>query len=74
METYQENWKTKLLVIGTIAGAALGFATAFMMAKAAEDEDAGPPQIDVMDALKVGIGVVGTMRTITAMSNRKQQA
>ena len=45
MEMHQENWKTKLLVIGTIAGAVLGFATAFMMAKAAEEEKPARPRL-----------------------------
>lgn len=33
----QENWKTKLLVGGTIVGAIIGLATAFMLARAAEE-------------------------------------
>lgn len=65
----QENWKTKFLVAGTLVGAALGLATAFMLARASEERGDGPPTIDTMDALKVGIGVIGTMRAIASLAD-----
>lgn len=73
MANYQEqqNWKTKLLVGGTIVGAIMGLVTAFLLARAAEENGEGPPNIDTMDALKIGVGIIGTARTIAALANKK---
>jgi hypothetical protein len=67
----QQNWKTKFLVGGTLAGALVGLLTAFMLARAAEENGDGPPQIDTMDALKVGIGLFGTVRAVAALADKK---
>ena len=32
-----ENWKVKLLVVGTVIGAAIGLGTAYLMARTSEE-------------------------------------
>lgn len=66
-EQMQQNWKTKFLLIGTVVGALLGFATAFLMARSAEEDGDGPPQVGTMDALRVAAGVIGTMRGVASL-------
>lgn len=65
------NWKTKLLLEGALIGAILGAATAYLMARASEENEGGPPSITTMDALKVGIGLVGIVRSIASLGDRK---
>jgi hypothetical protein len=66
------NWKTRILVIGTVTGAIIGLATAYLLARTAEEENDGPPQISTMDALKAGVSVIGVARGIAALAGRKK--
>ncbi|NIP56250.1 MAG: hypothetical protein GWN13_25185 [Phycisphaerae bacterium] len=66
------NWKTRILLIGTAVGAVVGLGTAYLLARTAEEEHNGPPQISTADALKAGISVVGVVRGIASLANRKK--
>lgn len=70
MITSDANWKTKVLLIGTAVGAAIGFGTAYLMARTAEENHSGPPKITTGDALKAGISVVGVMRAIASLGGK----
>lgn len=65
-----ENWKTRTYLIGTAVGALLGFGTAYLLARTAEENNQGPPSITTGDAIKVAIGVIGVMRGIAALGDR----
>lgn len=67
MNGTNENWKTRLLIGGALIGGLIGLATAFLLARAAEEQGDGPPQIKTMDAIRIAAGVVGTMRGIAAL-------
>ena len=69
--TNSSNWKTQFLLIGTAIGAAVGFGTAYLLARTAEEENNGPPQISTTDALKAGVSVIGVVRGIASLANRK---
>jgi hypothetical protein len=65
------NWKTKLYITGAVLGALVGFGTAYLMARTAEDNHrGGPPAITTADALKSAIGIVGVMRGIAALGDK----
>lgn len=64
-----ENWKPKLLIVGTALGALLGFISAYFMARSAEERAGGPPEISTGDLLRVSIGVIGLMRGIAALGD-----
>ena len=65
------NWKTKLYITGAIVGALVGFGTAYLMARTAEEGRQGrPPSISTADAIKSAIGVVGVMRGIAALGDK----
>lgn len=64
------SWKTKVLIIGTGIGALVGFGTAYLLARTAEENFDGPPKIKTGDALKIGVNVIGVMRGIAALAGR----
>ncbi|MBK8932947.1 MAG: hypothetical protein IPM76_11650 [Chloroflexi bacterium] len=66
-----ENWKVKLLVVGTVIGAAIGLGTAYLMARTAEENVGGPPKINTADALRIGINAIGLVRGIAALGDGK---
>lgn len=64
------NWKTRVLVTGTIIGALVGLGTAYLLARTAEENQNGPLRIKTGDALKAGVNVIGVMRGIAALAGR----
>ncbi|HEX6386427.1 MAG TPA: hypothetical protein VF177_17280 [Anaerolineae bacterium] len=71
MITNNSSWKTKVLLMGTAVGAAVGFGTAYLMARTAEESHSGPPQISTGDLLKAGVSVIGVMRAIASWGGKK---
>jgi gas vesicle protein len=68
------NWKTQLLLMGTAVGAAIGFGTAFLMARSAERENReGLPEISPGEALGTVVAVIGVVRGITALGDSKSK-
>ncbi|MCA9936016.1 MAG: hypothetical protein H6662_10005 [Ardenticatenaceae bacterium] len=65
------SWKTKLLITGALAGALLGLATAYLLARTAEENKGGPPAVNTVDALKASIGLIGIIRSIAALGDGK---
>jgi hypothetical protein len=65
------NWKLKVLIIGTAIGALVGLGTAYLLARTAEESHDGLPKIKTGDALKIGINVIGVMRGIAALAGGK---
>lgn len=63
------NWKTQFLMIGTLAGAIVGAATAYLMIRTAEENESGPPQIKTGDALKTSLNVITIVRAIAALGD-----
>ncbi len=61
------SWKTRFLVAGTAVGAVVGLGTAYLLARTAEENSSGPPQITTTDALKAGVSVVGVIRGIASL-------
>ncbi|RMG97162.1 MAG: hypothetical protein D6706_09010 [Chloroflexi bacterium] len=64
------DWKKKVLIAGTLIGAFVGFGTAYLMARTAEESSGGPPKITTKDALKIGVNVIGVVRGIAALADR----
>lgn len=67
------NWRTKFLIGGGVLGAVLGAATAYLLVRTAEETNSGPPHINTTDALRASIGVIGTIRSIAALADRKSK-
>ena len=64
------NWKIKTILIGTLLGALIGLATAYLLARTAEENQDGPPKIKTGDALKAGVNIIGVVRGIAALAGR----
>lgn len=67
--TTTDNWKTRTLVVGAIVGALIGVASAYLLARTAEESGGGPPQISTGDAIKSAIGIVGLVRGIASLGD-----
>ena len=66
---HNANWKRNLLLVGAASGAVVGAVTAYLLARTAEENSVGPPQIQTSDVLKIGMSVIGTIRGIAALGN-----
>lgn len=64
-----EGWQTRVLLVGTVVGALIGAATAYLMIRTAEEKQSGPPKITTGDAVKSVVGVIGVMRGIASLGN-----
>jgi hypothetical protein len=66
-----DNWRTNLYIAGIAIGALVGFGTAYLLARTAEEgHRGGPPSITTSDAIKSAIGVIGLMRGIAALGDK----
>ena len=69
MNPENQNWKTNLLLIGAVGGAILGAGTAYLLARSAENNQGGPPQISTKDLLSSGIAIIGVIRGIASLGD-----
>ena len=63
------SWKTKTYLIGGVAGLLIGLGTAFLLIRSSDERVGGPPEVSTMDALKVGVAVIGLVRGIAALGD-----
>lgn len=68
MDTTQTNWKQRLLLTGTLIGAALGFVSAYLLARTAE-ESGGELKINTADILRMSLAVITTIRGVAALGS-----
>lgn len=68
------NWKTRIYIIGTLIGTALGFFSAYLFAQEAEADTDGEedPEIQPVALLGVALSVITVVRQI-AESGRKKK-
>ena len=70
-ETPNPNWKTNLLLVGALGGALIGAGTAYLLARSAESNRGGPPEISTKDLLSTGIAIIGVIRGIASLGDGK---
>ncbi len=62
--------KTKTLIIGAVAGAALGLAGAFLLTRRAE-ETGTDITVNAGDGMRLGVMIVGLLRAIADLGESK---
>lgn len=62
----EDNWKSKIIVMGVVIGAIAGAVSAFMLIKKAENEHT-TPKLTAGEGIQVGLGVLGVMRMIAGL-------
>lgn len=68
------NWQTKFLIIGTIIGALTGAGAAYLLTQNAKNNTGDEmPEISIGEALGIGISVIGIVRGIAALGERKKK-
>lgn len=70
-ENTNSNWKTNLMLVGTVGGALIGAGTAYLLARSAESNRGGPPEISTKDLLSTGIAIIGVIRGIASLGDGK---
>jgi hypothetical protein len=70
MEQSKENWKTITMVVGAIAGLISGLIAAYIIIQRAEEEESHP-RMSAGDGVKVGIGVLGVLRTVADLAVKR---
>lgn len=72
MPETSNNWKIKVLVGGAVLGAAIGLGTGYLLTRTAEETGDGPPAIKTLDGVRIAIAVVGLVRGIVALGDKKK--
>ena len=63
------NWQTKVIVIGAIVGAVAGIIGASILIQQAQKNNT-QPQLTPGDGVKVGLGVLGVLRLLADSGTR----
>jgi len=61
------NVKTKTIIMGTVIGALVGAASAYLLVKRGETQDQ-KPKLTAGEGVQVGLGVLGLLRLIAGFS------
>jgi len=67
MEQSNENWKTITFVIGAVVGLTCGLIAAYVIIQRAEEEQSHP-RLSAGDGVKVGLGVLAVLRTVSELT------
>jgi hypothetical protein len=63
------NWRNKTLLIGAIAGVALGLAGAYIVIQRSEQMNS-LPELSAGDGVKIGLGVLGVLRLVADVAEK----
>ncbi|MFZ5808401.1 MAG: hypothetical protein ACOY16_03885 [Chloroflexota bacterium] len=66
MEDYDQNYKTKALLIGAFVGALVGISAAYLLIQRAEKEE-GRLQVGTGEGIKLGLLVLGLLRQVAQL-------
>jgi hypothetical protein len=67
-----QNWKTRIFIIGSIVGAMAGVGAAFLLVKRAEEEHT-QPRLTAGEGVQLGLGLLGLMRLIASVGGEKEK-
>jgi len=64
----EENWKTKLLLIGAVIGALTGVGAVYLMIQRAEKQGA-KPNLSTREGVSLGMLVLGLLRQVSQLGS-----
>jgi hypothetical protein len=70
MEQPKDNWKARTLIIGAVVGLISGIIAAYILVQRAEEEESRP-RISAGEGVKVGLGVLGVLRTLADLAAKR---
>lgn len=68
--TIDDNWKTKVLVIGGAVGLLTGLGAAYLLIQRS-DESEEKPVLNLVEAIKLGLLVFGLLRQVSQLGEGK---
>lgn len=71
MPENNNNWKTNTLILSAVVGALIGLGTGYLLTRTAEESGGQPPKISTADVIKASLGIIGVVRGIAALGDRK---
>ena len=72
MPEISDNWKIKVLAGSAVLGALIGLGTGYLLTRTADETGSGPPEIKTTDGVRIAISVIGLVRGIVALGDRKK--
>ncbi|RPI26023.1 MAG: hypothetical protein EHM70_19450 [Chloroflexota bacterium] len=66
--TELENWKTKVIVIGAVAGAVVGVGAAYLFTQKARDPN-NKPSFTSGDGVRLGLLLLGLLRQVAELGD-----
>ncbi|PKO18208.1 MAG: hypothetical protein CVU39_01860 [Chloroflexi bacterium HGW-Chloroflexi-10] len=63
-----ENWKTKLMLIGGVVGLLSGLFAAFLLIQRSDQKQI-KPELKAGDGVKVGLGLLGVLKLISDLGD-----
>ncbi|MEW6717456.1 MAG: hypothetical protein AB1345_08135 [Chloroflexota bacterium] len=66
----ETNWRTKILIVGTVLGALTGLGAAYLFIQKSAGEDE-PPRLTPGEGVKLGLMVLGLFRQVSQLSEGK---
>ncbi len=70
VESSDDGWKTKVLIIGAVIGAVVGAGAAYLMIQNAEQQNQ-KPSVSGGDGVKLGLLVLGVLRQVAELGSGK---
>ena len=64
-----ENWKTKILLVGTALGAVVGLGAAYLLVQRTEREG-GEFDITAREGVKLGVLIFGLLRSVSQLGGK----
>lgn len=70
LQTQEEQWKTKVILVGGVVGLLTGLVAAYMLVQRAE-KAGDKPMLSSGEGVKLGLLVLGLLRQVTQLGDGK---